>query len=201
MRKQKNDDGDDEDDEDPNDTSFIDDFDAEYETIKPFDETTHLDINEEDAAEITQDLNIYAEVVINTKRLASHFKGLDNIVVNLTLPVNFNFESADALERTINIFYDQLIDKNGPLFQAIMGNNVGVTEELSDVFGMRPPVISLDQPRNPTIYCDDPEIDPHYNVDDELLVEGLRKHLTPIKIEEVWKSCRTNYRYKEDLKN
>lgn len=197
MRKRNDDDNDDDDDDDddddPNDTSFIDDFDAE--PVFPFDETTQVEIDESTAAEITQDLNLFVEVTINTKRLASRFKGLDNITVNLTIPANFDFRSGDALEKSIEIFYDQLMDKDGPFFRAIMGNNEGVSETLSDVFGMRPPVISLQSPRNPTIFCDDPEIDPHYNVDDELLIEGLRKHLTPIKIEEVWKSCRANYRW------
>lgn len=186
---------DDDDDDDPSDTSFIEDFDATFEsTFKPLEEMD-IEVDENDAFQNNQDLHIYTVVEINTSRLSSLFKGMDSIKVNLTIPVDFDFSDKDSLERTVEYFYQQLMDVDGPLIQAIIGNNVGVTEELKDAFGMQPPVISLSLPINPTIYCDDPEIDEHYNVNDDLLIEGLRKHLTPIVIEEVWKSCRSNYRY------
>jgi hypothetical protein len=187
--------------DDSNDTSFATEFDSNFDQMfKPMDDTEEA-IDMSQVYELEQSLSIVTEVSLNTTRFSNMFKGKESFKVNLTLPANFDMHTADAFNRTVELFYEQLIDEEGPLMRAIIGDNLGITQELIDAFGMRPPVISLKKSAtNPTIYCDDPEIHASYGENDEATVAGLRKHLNEIQIDEIYASCKSSIHHGDEVK-
>lgn len=177
---------------DPNNTTFFDEFDKDITNIfEPFDDTdTEIDLSQ--VYKNDQELNYTAKVTINTSRLSNLFPGKDNLTVNVSLVANFDFNSEDLLLKTTELLVKQLSDKNSDLINAIFGDNVVISTDLIDAYGMNPPFISLNDPKNPKIYCDDPEIEMFYGDDDNKVIEGLRKHLTPIFVEQIYTKCKSN---------
>ncbi len=60
---------------------------------------------------------------------------------------------------------------------------------------MSPPIISLKTNSNLTIFCDDPLIDSVFEHSDKV-IDRLQGLLTPLKLEEVFKKCRTSIDYR-----
>ncbi|CAF0994411.1 unnamed protein product, partial [Brachionus calyciflorus] len=177
---------------DPNNTTFFDEFDNNLENIFEQFDDSDVDIDPSEIYVNNQELNLTTTVTIDTRRLSNLFKGKDNVTVTVTMPANFDFTSEDLLYKTTQLLINQLSDKDSDLVKAIIGDNVAITDDLIDAYGMNPPIISLKNPLDPIIYCDDPEIEEHYGGDDNKVVEGLRKHLTPITFEQIFRRCKSN---------
>lgn len=182
----------------PADTSFIDLFDKEFaQTFKPIESVFDFGLNDDDVYVSTQDLHICTDLNGGAKRLLATTKGKENFHTNFTTEVEFDFRSSNSLNKSIENMLDDLVDLKSPLMLTIQGDNWGNTDDLQDAVGMSPPIISLFKPINPTIFCDDPEIDPYYNDDEQAdkMMDVLKKYLTPIKIEQSYRSCRGFFDY------
>lgn len=188
-RKSKNDDG-----YDPDDLSFLEKFDREFDSLfKPIEDVLDLGLNENDVYVNTQDLKIRTNSTGGVRRLMSTTGGKESHFTDFAAIVEFDFSSIRALNSSIGTYFDVMTDRDGPIVRTMQGENFGETEDLDDAVGMVPPVISLNRPQNPEIYCDDPDIDPYYGEDDEKVTEVMRKHLTNIKIEKFYKRCGSRY--------
>ena len=131
----------------------------------------------------------------NTTRLSALFKGKEELKVNISLPLELDATDPAKYNKSMEDLLRRLIDPEGELVKAIMGDNLGITQELLDAYGMRPPIISLEQPRNPIIYCDDPSIDGVYGEDDEKTVNLMSVHLSPLNIESIYSKCNESIEY------
>ncbi|CAF0820309.1 unnamed protein product [Brachionus calyciflorus] len=169
------------------------------DSYDPFD-YSDVDINLDDVYINTQNLLLDSNLFIETTRLSRSFKGKDNFTVNVTKPFKFDFKTQLILIRDIEKLFKNLTDEDGDLFKAIMGENVGITNDLMDAYGMNPPIIKLPDPINPTIYCDHPNIDAFYNIDNTKVLDGVRKLLSSVKIDQIYSRCKNNIDY-QDLAN
>jgi hypothetical protein len=109
-------------------------------------DSTHVDLN--DVYHNDQDLKLNIPLKIKTSRLASTFKGIEKLAVDLTIPVSFDITDEETFQRSVDSFYESLEDENGPLIKAIIGDNLGISKELEDIMAMRPPYISLQVKKN-----------------------------------------------------
>lgn len=179
---------------DPDDTSFFNGWETNFESF--FNQSSNFSDNELTPPTLTRNLSVATTISVNATRLSSLFKK-SPLKIEFKLPVNVDLRATNA-EEQISLIGKMLEDPDGPLLDAIIGDNAGVSDLLKDTMGMQPPIISLDEARNPTIYCDDPTIDSSYGENAGETLKGLEKHLTPLRMEQVFKSCRSNIQYRND---
>ena len=185
----------------PHNQSFITNFETIIANIfKPLD-LVDEDFDTSQIYENTKNLNLKSLIHIKMLRLSNLFKGKEELNANLTLPIQLDFSSLSKLEDNAHDYLIDFLAGNKQIFyKSILGNNVGITEDLKDAFGMTPPIISIKVKTNATsIYCDNPLIDDVYDQDESKIVDRLKLHfLTRITIDDIYKKCDQNIEYVND---
>jgi choice-of-anchor A domain-containing protein len=184
---------------DPNNQSFVQDFENSFASLFPPISNIDEDLDLSQLYQNDQDLLIKTQLVINTTRLSSLFRGKDAEIFNLSLPLELDFKSGDLLEESFDKMFETLTDPNGELFKIIVGNNSGITEILLEAYGMTPPVISIKNKVNKTIHCDDPQIDDVFDQGEYKVTQRLKFFLTSITLEDIYKTCMSNITYIDNV--
>lgn len=171
----------------------------DYNWHIPFD-NSDVDVDFDMVYSNEQSLNVSLPIKVNTTRLSKIFKGKDNITVDFEVLASFDFSNKALLEKSVQNLFSNLTKEDGLLFKAVLGENVGITDDLISIYGMNPPLIKLESPNNPVLYCNDPKIDKYYNEDNTKLLLEIRKMLGKVIVDQVYSKCASNIEY-QDLAN